>query len=105
MPKMGKEKQDMIFDLIENGYSNVEVAAKVGVSSGTVSRYRKKAPKKEEKSDPEIGLSDKSMRKLYNLQGMLGKHSLNDTVDEIFNYSIEIMNISNLYFPPVIYKS
>jgi transcriptional regulator with XRE-family HTH domain len=99
MPKFGKEKRDLIFDLIEKDYTNVEIAERVGVSAGTVSRYRKNAPKKEGKSDPEIGLSDKSMNKLYNLQGMLGKNSLNEAIDEIYKYSVEIMKKKFDYDP------
>lgn len=99
MPKLSKEKRDMIFDLINKDYTNVEISAKVGVSTGTVSRYRKKAPKKEGKSDPVTGLSAKSMSKLFNLQGMLGKNSLNEAIDEIFKYSVDIMKRKFDYDP------
>lgn len=99
MPRLRKEKQDRILGLIEEGYTNVEISEKVGVALSTVSRYRKKLPKKEGESDPEIGLSDKSMKKLYNLQGMLGKNSLNDAIDEIYNFSVKIMQKKFEYDP------
>lgn len=99
MPRLRKEKQDRILGLIEEGYTNVEISEKVGVALSTVSRYRKKLSKKEGESDPEIGLSDKSMKKLYNLQGMLGKNSLNDAIDEIYNFSVKIMQKKFEYDP------
>ncbi len=99
MPRLRKEKQDRILGLIDEGYTNVEISEKVGVALGTVSRYRKKLSKKEGESDPEIGLSDKSMKKLYNLQGMLGKNSLNDAIDEIYNFSVKIMQKKFEYDP------
>ncbi len=99
MPRLRKEKQDKILAMIGEGYSNVEISEEVGVSSGTVSRYRQKVPKKEVEPTNTVGLSSKSMRQLYNLQGMLGNISLDETVNEIYDYSIAIMKRKFDYDP------
>ena len=99
MPRLRKETQDKILTMIGEGYSNVEISEEVGVSSGTVSRYKQKVPKKEVEPTNTVGLSSKSMRQLYNLQGMLGNISLDETVNEIYDYSIAIMKRKFDYDP------
>src|SRR4030042_3155337 len=109
MPKMKKEKLDEIATLIEEGYTNGEIAKKAGVSAGTVSRIRgrmgKSEVKKAEGTVPTplaVPMSKESIDKLYAIQGLLNCAPLDDAVDMLHKDLPKIMAYkfrANLDFP------
>jgi hypothetical protein len=79
---------------------NKEVAEMTGVSPSTVSKYKKMIKTEDERQElpddqvPDDGgslLSKRSMKKLYDLQGMFGLESLDGVVDMVWREIIVIM--------------
>ncbi len=54
MPKLRKEKEDKVIELLEEGYSNVEISEKVGLHRKTVAKRRKEwENRKQSQEEPE----------------------------------------------------
>ena len=88
MPKLRKETIDGILELIKEGYRDVEIADKLGVTRQTAAKYRHQGDVKThplkllETSDPGPSpLPSKVVKQLYDLQGVLGAESLEEAVD------------------------
>ena len=102
MPIPRKEKKDEVKKLIEEGYNNVEIAEKTGLSKGTVSKWRTELSRnqiEETQSDvkgggPSVGylpVSGDSLKKLHDLQGLFGHSTLDDTIDMLHKEMPRIM--------------
>ena len=97
MPKLRKEKRDEVINLIEKGYTSVEIHEKTIVSPGTIRKIRKAITPKEEQKEmvkPISGLSPDSLTKIGYMQGMYGAKSPDETIEKIFE---EIINIKNQF--------
>ena len=89
VPKMRKEKRDEVVKLILEGYANVEIKEKTGVSSRTISKIRKEidaenAPTEPLQESAGTVLSSESISKLGHLQAMYGAQSPDETIEIIF---------------------
>lgn len=96
MPKMRKEKRDKIIKLIDEGFTNVEINEKTGVTSRTISGIRKqleaeKEPTELPQESTSTGLSSESMIKIGHLQAMYGAKSPDETVEKLFE-DLRVLN-------------
>lgn len=88
MGKLRKETVDRIKELIEEGYRDVEIAEKLGLTRQTIAKYRREFDVnfQSSKSSVTIGpyqpqLSAKVVKQLYDLQGVLGVESPEKALD------------------------
>jgi len=92
MPKLRKETIDGILSLIEEGYRDVEIADKLGVTRQTAAKYRHRDNVKTHPLKPmatadsdQRQLSSQMIKRLYDLQGVLGVESLEEAVDVAYS--------------------
>jgi len=88
MGKLRKETVDRIKELIEEGYRDVEIAEKLGLTRQTIAKYRREFDVNFQslKSSGTIGshqpqISAKVVKQLYDLQGVLGVESPEKALD------------------------
>jgi len=101
MPKMKKEKSDEILKLLDEGYTNVEIARKAHVSEGTVSRIRSRLKKDEKKNNEgakkieiplvSVPLSMDALKKLGAIQTVLGCNTLDEAINLLYSDVPKIM--------------
>lgn len=85
MPKLRKEKIDEIRRLGAEGYTNTEIAERLGVSRGTARKYRVGADSPLILNDTDgLPVSSDLMKRLYDLQGILGSSSVADAVEQAY---------------------
>lgn len=96
MPKMRKEKRDTIIKLIAEGYTNIEISEKTGVTSRTIGGIRKQMEAEREATESpqeaaSAGLSSESMIKIGHLQAMYGAKSPDEAIEKIFE-DLRVLN-------------
>jgi len=110
MPKMKKEKSDEIVRLLNEGYTNVEIAKKTHISEGTVSRLRgrlkksndgvaKVEVKSESSASINVLLSGESLKKLGAIQVVLGCNTLDEAVDLLHSDVPKMMSYKFKAYP------
>lgn len=91
MPRKPKHIEEKVDNLIQKGYTSKEIKNEVIVSDSYISTRRKKIrdeKARKEESKPALipfELSKKSVRLLYNLQGMLDADTLDDLIQIMWN--------------------
>lgn len=91
MPKIRKETVDEIRRLGVKGYTNTEIGEQLGVSRGTARKYRVGSSSVLMKDRGELSLSDGILRRLYDLQGVLGVSSIADAVERAYRDEVSAM--------------
>lgn len=126
MPKLRKEVEDKIIDLIEQGYSNVEISEKMSIHRKTVASRRKAWKKRkqeqekletekekpihqEQETPTDVGsLSEIAMIRLKQIHALLGVNSMDDMVEAVYadqlaadKYRVEYIDSMKEDFPEI----
>lgn len=92
MGKLKKEVVDEIRRLGMEGYTTAEIADSVSVHRDTVRKYRDGAGSSAVLKDHgELALSDGFMRRLFDLQGLLGSSSIGDALETAYRDEVTAM--------------
>lgn len=86
MPKIGKEKREEVINFLKQGYTIKETVEKTGTSRNYVGKIKKELKQKEKSTvEPKGGslISNESIQTLYNIQGLYGISSLDETIKQL----------------------
>lgn len=119
MPKMAKEVEDKIVELIDQGYKDAEISRKIDVHRTTIANRRKAHEKRKrvqeqvetEKETPiqqeqplvpkkytqaytdGVALSDGAMHRLYQIHALLGANSLEEMLETVYSDYVVVDNL------------
>ena len=92
MGKLKKEVIDEIRRLGKEGYTTAEIADSLNVHRDTVHKYRDEAGSSTVLKDHgELALPDGFMRRLFDLQGLLGSSSIGDALETAYRDEVTAM--------------
>ena len=92
MGKLRKVVVDRIRDLSKAGYTDAEVAEELGISRKSVAKYKVGGDSSFALRDyVELSLSDGLMRRLFDVQGLLGSPTIDDALETVYKDELAAM--------------